>query len=67
MKITRGKKISRLCDTFESFVNFEIFEISNGHFGQMAKINGNFFFVIFNQDNVLFIFVKFESDRISPR
>ena len=68
-KITLRKKNSCLCDTFEIFVNFEIspiFEILNGHFGEMVKNISNFFFVIFIQDNVLFILVEFESDQISP-
>ena len=70
MKITPGKKFWCHCDTFEILVNFEIlriFEILNGHFDQMAKNIGNFVFVIFNQDNVLFILVEFESDQMSPR
>ena len=63
------KKVWCLCDTFEIFVKFEvlaIFEISNGHFGEMAE-NIGIFFVIFNQNNVLLILVEFESDRMGPR
>ena len=54
MKITL-RKFSCLSDNFEIFVIFEIlaiFEFSNGHFGEMAKYIGNFFFVIFGQINV---------------
>ena len=63
------KKISCLNNTFEILVNFEIlaiFEISNGYFHEMV-INIGIFFVIIIQDNVLFILVEFESDRIRPR
>ena len=43
-----------------------IFEILNSHFGEITKNICNFF-VIFNQDNVLFILIEFEDNRISPR
>ena len=33
----------------------------------MAIIISNFFFVIFGQDDVFYILIEFESDRISPR
>ena len=69
MKITPWKKISCLYDTFEIFVIFEIlaiFEISNGNFGWMA-INIANFFVVFDEDDVLYILVEFENNRMSPR
>ena len=46
IKITPGKKISCLSDTFEIFAIFEIlaiFEISNANYGQMTIIMANFF------------------------
>ena len=51
---------------FEIFVIFEIlpiFEISNANYGQMAMIIANFF-VIFDKNDVLYILVEFESDRM---
>ena len=62
MEITLGKKNLCPCDTFEIFVNFEnlaIFEISNGNFSLMA-INIAIFFVIFDEDDALFILVVSE-------
>ena len=63
MKITLWKKISCFYDTFEIFVIFENLPI----FGKMAKNIANFFFVIFDENDVHYILVEFQSDRISPR
>ena len=69
-KIILWKKLSSLYDTFEIFAIFEIlpiFEISNANFGQMAIIIVNFFFMIFDENDFLYILVEFETDRMSPR
>ena len=42
-KITPGNKFLCLYVAFQILAIFEIFEISNGHFGQMAQIFENFF------------------------
>ena len=44
-----------------------IFDISKAYFSQMTIIISNFFFVIFDENDVLYILVEFESDRMSPR
>ena len=53
-----------------NFLNIEIlaiFKISNANYGQMTIIMANFFFVIFDENDFLYILVEFESDRMSPR
>ena len=56
-----SKKISRSEFVSVIFINF----------GQSSYLNGHnycqFFFVIFDKNDVHYILVKFESDRISPR
>ena len=52
-----------------NFLNIEIlanFEISIANYGQMTLIIANFF-VIFDENNIFFILVKFETHRMSPR
>ena len=69
IKITLRKKFSCLSDNFEIFVIFEIlaiFEFSNGHFCEIAKYIGNFFFVIFGQNDVFYILAEFEVDGMRP-
>ena len=43
-----------------------IFEFSNGHFGEIATYIGNFFFVIFGQNDVFYILAEFEVDGMRP-
>ena len=53
-----------------NFLNIEIlaiFKISNANYGQMTIIMANFFFVIFDENDFLYILVELESDRMSPR
>ena len=58
-----NEKFSCLSDNFEIFV---IFEFSNGHFGEMAKYIGNFFFLIFGEIDVFYILAEFEVDGRRP-
>ena len=44
-----------------------IFEISNANYGKMTIIIANCFFVIFGENDFLYILVEFESNRMSPR
>ena len=46
---------------------WEIFDISNGNFGQIVINIPNFFFMIFDENGVFYLLVEFESDRMSPR
>ena len=66
MKITLRKKFSCLSEIFVIFEILAIFEFSKGHFGEMAKNIGNFFFVIFDQIDVFYILAEFEVDEMRP-
>ena len=53
IKITPENKFSCVYAEFEILAIFKILKISDDHFGQMTKIIGNFFFVIFFEDDII--------------
>ena len=65
----RKKKLMSLRQlwNFRKFRNFRDFWDFEWPFWPNGQKYWQFFFVIFNQDNVLFILVEFESDQMSPR